>query len=152
MITASSVTVTKSRASNRLTDARGHRHLGVRARSVVDNDDDISEEKTIGIKLPGTAKLQSLVSSQAFKKFATNVKLRLTSVGSLKRKADEIFSHLKLKVDEDAFLKNPLLRTWMSYEKKLGTKSLNHALLLKLRERYDDAELANMLIVAKMAA
>ncbi|KAG6948793.1 hypothetical protein JG688_00014951, partial [Phytophthora aleatoria] len=236
VITASSVNVTKSGASNRLTDARGHRHLGVRARSVVDDDEDISEENTIGIKLPGTAKLQSLVSSQAFKKFATNVKLRLTSgtqkttddlfkslnIGEVKtepfqfkiwaesvtttykknpeagqaamvstlrdhygdeplasflaealrsmhtvivakqfenilldswlaekKTADEIFSLLKLMVDEDAFLKNPLLRTWMSYEKKLGTESPNHALLLKLRERYDDAELANMLIVAK---
>ncbi|EEY68945.1 secreted RxLR effector peptide protein, putative [Phytophthora infestans T30-4] len=235
---ASSVDVAKGEPSKRVADGHDKHYLRSHARSVLDGDVDSSEERTFDMKMPGTAKLKSLISSEALKKIVTNTKLRLTSdkqkatndlfqrlkVGEVKadlfqsapfetwaksvtkaykknpeggqaamvftltdhygdktlakllaearqkyktmivanqlqnaqldnwivqkRTSNEVFSLLNLKVQEDNLLKNPMLKTWMSYEMKL-TERPNRALLLKLMERYDDAGLTKMLVAAK---
>ncbi|KUF85423.1 hypothetical protein AM588_10002793 [Phytophthora nicotianae] len=200
----------KSEASNHVANAHVRRHFSTHERFVEEGNEDSFEERTINMKLPDAAKLQSLINFQPLKKLAANIQkstsdnqkatkelfesLDVGVVGSgifqstpyqtwakfvtkvykknpeagqaamfsilrdhygdeplakLLAEAHEVFSLLKLNVDEDDLLKNPLLSTWMSYEKKLGTENPNHALLLKLRERYDDADLAKMLVAAK---
>ncbi|ETO65303.1 hypothetical protein F444_17362 [Phytophthora nicotianae P1976] len=228
----------KSEASNHVANAHVRRHFSTHERFVEEGNEDSFEERTINMKLPDAAKLQSLINFQPLKKLAANIQksssdnqkatkelfesLDVGVVGSgifqstpyqtwakfvtkvykknpeagqaamfsilrdhygdeplakllaearrgwgtateakqfesiqldnwlaHEKTSDEVFSLLKLNVDEDDLLKNPLLSTWMSYEKKLGTENPNHALLLKLRERYDDAGLAKMLVAAK---
>ncbi|ETL47334.1 hypothetical protein L916_02915 [Phytophthora nicotianae] len=64
------------------------------------------------------------------------------------QKADDIYALLKLSVADDALLKNPLMNTWI-YVTRLGKEDPYDLLLLKLKTRYDEAELAHLLIAAK---
>ncbi|ETP51893.1 hypothetical protein F442_03033 [Phytophthora nicotianae P10297] len=66
----------------------------------------------------------------------------------LDQKADDIYALLKLSVADDALLKNPLMNTWI-YVTRLGKEDPYDLLLLKLKTRYDEAELAHLLIAAK---
>ncbi|KAI9985558.1 hypothetical protein PInf_004932 [Phytophthora infestans] len=63
--------------------------------------------------------------------------------------ADDVFKLLKINTDKgDELLENPALSTWMSYV-TLEKGDPYNLLLLKLKSRYDEEELAHMLVVTE---
>ncbi|OWZ04386.1 RxLR effector protein [Phytophthora megakarya] len=63
--------------------------------------------------------------------------------------ADDVFQFLKLDTTGDNLLKCPLLRRWMKFVKKVGKENPYELVFLKLANRYDDENLANMLLETK---
>ncbi|POM73760.1 ABCF/EF-3b transporter-like protein, partial [Phytophthora palmivora] len=62
--------------------------------------------------------------------------------------ADDVFTLLKLDVEDALFLKSPVLDTWTSYVTKLK-KDPNQLMFLKLETRYDDEGVAKVLLATK---
>ncbi|ETO75242.1 hypothetical protein F444_09152 [Phytophthora nicotianae P1976] len=64
--------------------------------------------------------------------------------------ADDAFKLLRLNAATgDEILRNPSLRTWISYVTALDKEDAYHLLLVKLMKYYDEGELAKRLVAAK---
>ncbi|OWZ06865.1 RxLR effector protein, partial [Phytophthora megakarya] len=63
--------------------------------------------------------------------------------------ADDVFKLLKLDETTDDFLKSPSLTRWTQYVKTVSKENPYEMLYLKLSKRYNEEELANLLVGAK---
>ncbi|ETO61433.1 hypothetical protein F444_20553 [Phytophthora nicotianae P1976] len=75
--------------------------------------------------------------------------MQIDSWAAKQKTTDDIYSALKLEVNEKDLLKNPLLDTWISYIPKAASENPYNLVLRKLMNHYDDQGLAQMLIAAK---
>ncbi|KAF4031817.1 hypothetical protein GN244_ATG16332 [Phytophthora infestans] len=120
------------------------------AKSVLDGDVDSSEERTFDVKMPGTAKLKSLMSSEALKKLVTNAKLRLTSDNQ--KATNDLFQRLKVgEVKADLFQSAPF-ETWAKSVTKAYKKNPEGgqaAMVFTLTDHYGDKTLAKLLAEAR---
>ncbi|KAL4166518.1 hypothetical protein KRP22_013776 [Phytophthora ramorum] len=67
------------------------------------------------------------------------------------KSADNVYNLLKLNLDGDDILKNPMLTTWISYTTKLDENPYE-LLLANLLKHYDDATLTKMFVAAKRSS
>ncbi|KAF4133990.1 hypothetical protein GN958_ATG16835 [Phytophthora infestans] len=100
--------------------------------------------------MPGTAKLKSLMSSEALKKLVTNAKLRLTSDNQ--KATNDLFQRLKVgEVKADLFQSAPF-ETWAKSVTKAYKKNPEGgqaAMVFTLTDHYGDKTLAKLLAEAR---
>ncbi|KAL4092827.1 hypothetical protein PRIC1_011818 [Phytophthora ramorum] len=78
-------------------------------------------------------------------------KVQLKNWQSDGKSADNVYNLLKLNLDGDDILKNPMLTTWISYTTKLDENPYE-LLLANLLKHYDDATLTKMFVAAKRSS
>lgn len=76
-------------------------------------------------------------------------KMQLDNWLATGRTADDVYGLLKLNVDMEGILRNPLLKTWITYVDKLGKEDPYSLLLSKLVKHYGEYGLSNVLLRAR---
>ncbi|KAG7377374.1 hypothetical protein PHYPSEUDO_011753 [Phytophthora pseudosyringae] len=136
--TASNANV--AQASNRVADARGHRHLRVHNSPTTDEDDDSSEERV----LPGAETLKQLATSAMFKLTPNNQKA-----------TDKLFERLKIGTAETKIFESGPYQQWSRSVTKAFKKNPEvgqAAMFSTLKAHYGDATLAKLLVEAQQSS